>query len=73
MGRSSVRLLVPGAGTWTTELLGLAATVVGDQEGPVVLLKRRLEQVLAVLVDVFLVVCDHGLRDGCLVGGKIVS
>ena len=32
----SVRLLVSGAGTWTTELLGFAATRIGDQQATIV-------------------------------------
>jgi hypothetical protein len=56
--RLSVRLLVAGAGTGTAELLGLAAAVVGDEEGAVVGDEGLLELVLAVLVDVFLVVRD---------------
>jgi hypothetical protein len=62
--RLSVRLLVPGAGAGTTELLGLAAAVVSDQQGAVELDKGLLEQVLGVLVDVLLVVGDEGLGDG---------
>lgn len=60
----TVRLLVTGAGTATTELLGLGATVVGDQEGAVVLDEGLLELVLGVLIDVLLVVGDNGLGDG---------
>ena len=48
----SVGLLESGAGTLTTELLGLAAAGVGDEEGAVVLNQSLLEEVLAVLVDV---------------------
>lgn len=54
----SVGLLVPGAGTWTAELLGLHAAVVRDEESAVVGDEGLLELVLAVLVDVLLVVCD---------------
>lgn len=60
----TVRLLVAGAGTATTELLGLGPTVVGDQQGAVVLDEGLLELVLGVLVDVLLVVGDDGLGDG---------
>lgn len=56
--RLSVRLLVPGTGTWTTELLGLAAAVVGNEECAVVCNQCLLQLVLAVLVDVLLVVGD---------------
>jgi len=54
----SVRLLVPRAGTRTTELLGLAPAVVGDEESAVVCDEGLLQLVLAVLVDVLLVVGD---------------
>lgn len=60
----TVRLLVSGTGTRTAELLGLAPTVVGNEEGTVVLDEGLLEQVLAVLIDVLLVVGDQGLGDG---------
>lgn len=62
--RLTVRLLEARASTLTTELLGLAATVVGNEESAVVLGQGLLEGVLAVLVDVFLVVGDQGLGDG---------
>lgn len=60
----TVRLLVTGAGTATTELLGLRATVVGDEEGTVVLGEGLLDLVLGVLIDELLVVGDDGLGDG---------
>ena len=60
----TVGLLVPGAGTGTSELLGLAPPVVGDEECAVVLDEGLLELVLGVLVDVLLVVGDDGLGDG---------
>lgn len=47
----TVRLLETGTGTWTTELLGLATAVVGDEEGTVELGKGLLQQVLGVLID----------------------
>lgn len=62
--RLTVRLLVPGARTWTAELLGFAATVVGNEERSVELDEGLLELVLGVLVDVLLVVGDDGLSDG---------
>ena len=71
--RLTVRLLEPGAGATTTELLGLAATVVGDEEGAVVLGQGGLEGVLAVLVDVLLVVGDQGLGDGLADGVDLGS
>lgn len=62
--RLTVRLLVPGARTWTTELLGLAPPVVGNEQCAVVLDQGLLELVLRVLVDVLLVVGDDGFGDG---------
>lgn len=56
--RLSVRLLVSGARTWTAELLWLAPSVVGNEEGTVVGDECLLQLVLGVLVDVLLVVCD---------------
>jgi hypothetical protein len=46
MYRLTVRLLVPGARTWTTELLGLAPPVVGNEKCAVVLDQSLLELVL---------------------------
>lgn len=71
--RLTVGLLEAGTGTGTTELLGLGASVIGDEEGSVVLHEGLLELVLGVLVDVFLVVGDYrlgdGLSDGVDLGG----
>ena len=61
--RLTVRLLESGTGARTTELLGLAAAVVGNEQCTVVLAEGLLEQVLAVLVDELLVVGDQGLGD----------
>lgn len=47
----TVGLLESGTGTWTTELLGLAAAVVGNEEGTVELGQGLLQQVLGVLID----------------------
>jgi hypothetical protein len=71
--RLTVRLLEAGTGTGTAELLGLATTVVGDEEGTVVLGQGLLEQVLAVLIDVLLVVGDQGLGDGLADGVDLRS
>jgi hypothetical protein len=71
--RLTVRLLVPGAGTATTELLGLGATVVGNEECAVVLDKSLLQLVLGVLIDVLLVVSDKGLGDGLTDGVDLGS
>lgn len=62
--RLTVRFLVPGARTWTSELLRLAPPVVGNEQCAVVLDERLLELVLAVLVDVLLVVGDDGFGNG---------
>jgi hypothetical protein len=71
--RLTVRLLETGTGTGTTELLGLATTVVGNEEGTVVLSKSLLEHVLAVLIDVLLVVGDQGLGNGLTDGVDLRS
>lgn len=55
---SSVGFLVTRTCTWTTELLGLASPVVGDQEGTVEGNEGLLELILAVFVDKLLVVGD---------------
>jgi hypothetical protein len=52
---------IPGTGTSTTELLGLAATGIGDEKGTVVLEEDLLELVLGGLIDVLLVVGNDGL------------
>jgi len=62
--RSTVRLLEPGAGTATTELLGLAAPGVGDEEGAVVAAEDVLDLLLGGLIDVLLEVGDETLGDG---------
>ena len=71
--RLTVRLLVPGARTWTAELLGLAPPVVGNEQCAVVLDKRLLELVLRVLVDVLLVVGDDGFGNGLTDGVDLRS
>jgi len=60
----TVRLLVPGTSTGTTELLGLHAAGVGDEEGAVLRHKGTLELVLGLLVDILLVVGDKTLGEG---------
>ena len=55
---SSVGLLVTSTCTWTAKFLGLAPSVVGNQERTVVADQDLLEGVFAVLIDVFLVVGD---------------
>jgi hypothetical protein len=62
--RLTVRLLVPRARTGTAELLGLAPSVVGNEQCAVVLDESLLELVLRVLVDVLLVVGDDGFGNG---------
>jgi hypothetical protein len=63
-GSLTVRFLVAGTGTWTTELLWLGASRVGNKECTVVLDESLLELVLGVLIDELLVVGDDGLGDG---------
>jgi hypothetical protein len=48
----------------TSELLGLATSVIRNQQRSVVLNQRLLQQVLGVLIDKLLVVGDDGLGDG---------
>lgn len=60
----TVGLLETSTGTWTTELLGLAAAVVGNEEGTIELGEGLLEEVLGVLIDELLVVGDQSLGDG---------
>ena len=59
----TVRFLVAGASTGTTELLGLRTAVIGNKKGTVVLSESLLELVLGVLIDVLLVVGDNRLGD----------
>lgn len=59
----TVRFLESGTSTGTTEDLGLGTSVIGNQEGSVVLDKSLLQLVLGVFVDEFLVVGDDGLGD----------
>jgi hypothetical protein len=48
----------------TSKLLGLASSVIRDQQRSVVLNQRLLQQVLGVLIDELLIVSDNGLGDG---------
>jgi hypothetical protein len=63
LNRLTVRLLETRASTLTTELLGLAAAVVGNEEGSVELDESLLQEVLGVLIDELLVVGDQSLGD----------
>ena len=49
----TVRLLVSGAGSGSTELLGLASSGIGDQECAVVLHQDVLDGFLALLINVW--------------------
>jgi len=69
----TVRLLEAGPGTRTTELLGLATAVIGDEEGTVELDESLLEHVLGVLVDELLVVGDQRLGNGLTDGVDLRS
>jgi len=70
---STVRLLEPGTSTATTELLGLAAPGVGNEQCPVVAHEYVLYLLLRLFVDVLLVKGDeglgNGLADGVYLGG----
>lgn len=57
------RLLVPCAGTWTTELLWLAASRVGDEEGPVVADEGLLQLECLCRILVLCGVGDDGFSD----------
>jgi len=59
----TVGLLVAGTGTTTTELLGLRAPGVRDQQGPVVGHEQVLDLLLRGLINVLLVIRNHGLGD----------
>uniref|UniRef100_A0A182KI90 Uncharacterized protein n=2 Tax=Anopheles christyi TaxID=43041 RepID=A0A182KI90_9DIPT len=59
----TVRLLVAGTGTWTTELLRLAATRIRNQQCSVVLRQDVLQFLARRLIDVLLVERDQRLRD----------
>lgn len=48
----SVRLLVAGTGSGTTELLGLASSGIGDQQGSIVVDEDVLQLLLGGLVNV---------------------
>lgn len=63
----TVGLLEARAGTLTTELLGLASSVVGDEECAVVGDKSLLQLVLGVLIDELLVVGDLDMRVSLMV------
>lgn len=60
----TVRFLVTSTSTWTTELLGLGPSGIGNEKCAVVLDESLLELVLGVLVNELLVVGDDGLGDG---------
>jgi len=60
---STVRFLEPRASAATTELLGLAAPGIGDEQRPVISDEDVLDLLLGLLVDVLLVEGDEGLGD----------
>ena len=68
----SVRLLVSGSGTWTTELLGLASSRVSDDQRSIVSDEGVSDLLLGGLIDVLLVVSQktlsYGLTDGIDLG-----
>lgn len=59
----TVRFLVSGSGTWTSELLGFRPSVVGNEKCAVVLDKGLLQLVLCELIDEFLVVGNDSFGD----------
>lgn len=59
----TVRFLVSGSGTWTSELLGFRPSVVGNKKCAVVLDKGLLQLVLCELIDEFLVVGNDSFGD----------
>lgn len=60
----TVRFLETSTSTWTTEDLGLTASVIGDKKSAIVLSEGLLQLVLGVLIDKLLVVGDKRLGDG---------
>lgn len=60
----TVRLLVSGTRAGTAEFLGLASSVVGNEQGAVVLHERLLQLVLGEFIHVFLIVGNDGLGNG---------
>ena len=71
MRRSSIGLLETRSSALTTELLGLAASGVGDKEGLVVLEEEFLELTLGGLVVVLLIVGDETLGNGLTDGQNL--
>ena len=61
--RLTVGLLEAGAGAAASELLGLHAAGIRDEEGAVVAQQSVLEVLLALLIDKLLVVGDDSLGD----------
>ena len=61
---SSIRLLVSSSGTFTTELLRLTSSGVGNEESLVVLEEELLKLKLGLFVVVLLIVGDESLGDG---------
>lgn len=59
----TIRFLVAGTSTWTTELLGLTATRVGDQERTIVVNQDIAKLLLGSFVNEFLAVGNNGLGD----------
>lgn len=60
----SVRLLISGSGTWTSELLGLASSRVSDDQRSVVSNQGVSDLLLGSLIDELLVVSQKPLGDG---------
>lgn len=62
--RLTITLLIPRSRTGTPKLLRFAATIVGHQQGTIVLHQGLLQLVLGVFVHVLLVVCNDGFGNG---------
>lgn len=64
----TIRLLVAGASTGTTKLLGLAAARIGNQQAAVIVDQNASNLLLGGLIDKLLMEGDDGLGD-CLADG----
>ena len=69
----TVRLLVSGTGTGSTELLGLTTTRISNEQASVILNKQILDLLLGGLIDVLLVPGNNSLGDGLTDGVDLSS
>ena len=72
-GCSTVRLLVSGTGTGTTELLGFASSGIRNKETLVVLQKQILKFSLWLLINELLVVCNDSFGNCHTNGHNLVG